>query len=58
MTVDLNALLYKTELDIAATIRDEFGGTLRLDDGEEERASSWDARAAERKGLILEYPVG
>ena len=55
VTVDLNALLYKTELDIAATIRDEFGGTLRLDDGEEERASSWDARAAERKGLILEY---
>jgi len=55
VTVDLNSLLFKTEIDIARTIRDEFGGLLRGKDGTAETSREWYRRAAMRKSLILEY---
>jgi len=54
VTVDLNSLLYKTEIDIARTIRDEFGGSLREKEGPAETSREWYRRAARRKALILE----
>ncbi len=55
VTVDLNSLLYKMELDIAAMLRDEFGGTLTLGDGSVEQAESWTQRAQRRKELVNAY---
>ena len=55
VTVDLNSLLYKIEVDIANTIEKEFGGTLRRADGSVETSSIWDKRAAKRKVLINKY---
>lgn len=52
VTVDLNCLLYKTEIDIARTIETLFGGTLKLEDGAEETSAVWHARAKSRKELI------
>ncbi|MGH7183578.1 MAG: trehalase family glycosidase [Nitrospiraceae bacterium] len=53
VTVDLNSLLYKTEVDIAHTIETIFGGTLKLEDGSEETSAAWYARAKSRKELIV-----
>jgi alpha,alpha-trehalase len=55
VTVDLNSLLYKTEIDIARTIKEEFGGTLRGKDEAAETSAEWYRRAAKRKSLINEY---
>jgi alpha,alpha-trehalase len=52
VTVDLNALLYKTECDIANTIERDLGGTLTLEDGSEETSAVWHARAARRQELV------
>ena len=52
MTVDLNSLLYKTEVDIARTIETIFGGTLKSENGSEETSAAWYARAKSRKELI------
>jgi alpha,alpha-trehalase len=52
VTVDLNALLYKAELDIARTIETVFGGTLKLEDGSEEMSAAWYARAKRRQELV------
>ena len=52
VTVDLNSLLYKTEVDIARTIETIFGGMLKLEDGSEETSAAWYARAKSRKELI------
>lgn len=54
VTVDLNSLLYKTEVDIARTIETIFGGMLRLEDGSEEMSATWYARAERRKQLIIQ----
>jgi alpha,alpha-trehalase len=54
VTVDLNSLLYKTEVDIARTIETIFGGTLKLEDGSEETSAEWYARAKSRKELITQ----
>jgi alpha,alpha-trehalase len=54
VTVDLNSLLYKTEIDIARTIKEEFGGRLRGKDGAAETSGEWYGRAARRKSLITE----
>jgi alpha,alpha-trehalase len=55
VTVDLNALLYKIEIDIASTIDGEFGGTARIGEGEPETSSAWHEAAAKRKELIDRY---
>lgn len=51
-TVDLNALLYKYEFDIAETIIREFKDVLPMPDGTVEKSADWYARAAARKKLI------
>ncbi len=55
VTVDLNCLLYKIELDIAKTIKKEFGGSLKLEDGSVEKSTAWFKRAEKRKQLINKY---
>ncbi len=55
VTVDLNSLLYKIELDIARTIEREFGGALTRADGSREKDSTWYGRAKKRKKLINRY---
>lgn len=54
-TVDLNALLYKMEIDIAMAIQTIFHGTLKLPDGRSERSSDWSERARHRQGLVNTY---
>ena len=49
VTVDLNSLLYKTEVDIAQTIETIFDGTLRSEVGSEETSAAWYARAKSRR---------
>ena len=55
VTVDLNSLLYKIEVDIARTIEREFDDSLRLKDGTIEKSSAWYKRAQKRKELMNEY---
>ncbi len=55
VTVDLNSLLYKIEIDIGRTIENEFGGKLKLPDGGIETSSVWYSRARKRKELIHKY---
>jgi alpha,alpha-trehalase len=49
MTVDLNSLLYKIELDIAQTIERQFADSLALEDGSVERGSSWYRRVGDER---------
>ncbi len=55
VTVDLNSLLYKTELDLARVINREFDGTLELADGATETSKAWYKRADKRRNLIRRY---
>ena len=55
VTVDLNSLLYKIEMDIARTIEGVFGDSLRSVDGRIEKASDWFDRARKRKDLVNRY---
>lgn len=58
VTVDLNSLLYKYELDIARLIEKEFGGRFTLAEGEGQEVmtgESWRERARRRKALMLQY---
>jgi len=55
VTVDLNSLLYKYEMDIARTIRSEFGDTLDLPDGGTETGTEWFRKADRRKTLMNRY---
>lgn len=55
VTVDLNALLYRYEKDLAEILSGEFGGVLLLPDGTRTTAPDWEHRAADRKRLITEY---
>ncbi len=55
VSVDLNSLLYKTEIDIARTIKEEFGGTFQGIEGASETSSEWYRRAARRKTLIMKF---
>jgi alpha,alpha-trehalase len=55
VTVDLNALLYKVEIDIARSINQEFGGALTEAGVPEEVGSTWYSRARKRKKLINQY---
>ncbi|HVO73248.1 MAG TPA: trehalase family glycosidase [Ignavibacteriaceae bacterium] len=54
LTVDLNSLLYKYETDIAELIRDEFGGSFRIN-SKDEKDSEWLKHAEKRKELIIKY---
>jgi alpha,alpha-trehalase len=55
VTVDLNALLYKTESDIAGMLSRVFGGKIRLRDGSVEKSDDWSRAAVKRKALMNEY---
>lgn len=55
VTVDLNSLLYKIEMDIAHTIESEFAGALPLENGAITKSSEWYQAAETRKGLINQY---
>lgn len=55
VTVDLNSLLYKYEIDIARTIRDRFGDTLRIANGETVTSDAWFQKAERRKELMNKY---
>ncbi|MFQ5740473.1 MAG: trehalase family glycosidase [Acidobacteriota bacterium] len=54
-TVDLNALLYKYEIDIARTIQGVFGDALSAPDGRLHQSGGWWARAEKRKTLINQW---
>ncbi|MCI0417076.1 alpha,alpha-trehalase [bacterium] len=55
VTVDLNSLLFKFEIDLAETIQNEFNGELKLSDGSIELSQNWSSRAAKRKELMNRY---
>jgi alpha,alpha-trehalase len=55
VTVDLNCLLHKYEIDIARTLRDEFGGTLDTKTGEPEYSGTWYEMADKRRNNIRKY---
>ena len=54
VTVDLNALLHRTELDIARALKDHFGGQIKGPKGLE-RSRDWYERARVRRSLMLRY---
>lgn len=54
-TIDLNALLYKYEMDIAETIRDVLDGDLQDYDGVRQEADVWFERAKQRQERINKY---
>ncbi|KAJ1922630.1 alpha,alpha-trehalase nth1 [Tieghemiomyces parasiticus] len=54
-TVDLNALLYKYEIDIAESIRDVFDDTFTLADGTVETSHIWFERATRRREALDRY---
>ncbi len=53
-TVDLNALLYKYETDLARVIGDVFGDALTTSDGRTHTSAEWRAKAERRKTRIHE----
>lgn len=55
VTVDLNSLLHKAEVDIARVIRDEFGGRLVMPNGASHDSDAWYERARLRRQQMLHY---
>lgn len=55
VTVDLNSLIYKYEIDLARLLQTEFGGQLALMDGSVSKAQDWRSRFQIRKALIRRY---
>lgn len=55
LTIDLNALLYKYEIDIATSIRDSFDDALVMPDGTIEQSATWFALAQKRRQRIDQY---
>ena len=55
VTVDLNSLLYKYELDLAEAIKKYFNGSILFPDGTRTTSEEWFKRAKDRKKLILQY---
>lgn len=53
LTVDLNSLLYKVEMDLASTIEKEFGGKMVTSRGVE-KARDWCEKAERRKRTVNE----
>jgi len=54
-SLDLNSLLYKYEVDIAAYISEHCGGSFLLSDGSIEKSEDWLAAATKRKSLMNQY---
>ncbi|CAM0135919.1 alpha,alpha-trehalase nth1 [Umbelopsis sp. WA50703] len=54
-TIDLNALLYKYEIDIGETIQNVLDGILEDYDGVKQDAEVWFERARQRKDRINKY---
>ncbi|KAI7854955.1 trehalase-domain-containing protein [Circinella umbellata] len=54
-TIDLNALLYKYETDLADAIRDIFEDDFVDDDGKHQSAMEWTQRAKDRRERIDKY---
>ena len=54
-TVDLNALLYAIERDIAEIIRQDFRGSFRSANGRNYTTAAWLDRAARRRELVDRY---
>ena len=55
VTVDLNSLLYKIEMDIAHAIDEYFGGVLVMGEGRDEISHTWSERAERRQDLMNEF---
>jgi len=55
LTVDLNSLLYKTEMDVAFIIKAEFEDAFRTPAGAVERSGVWEQRAATRQLQVHRY---
>ncbi len=55
VTVDLNSLLYKYEIDIAELIEKEFQGSIQWNDTNREEAETWRDRSEKRKVLMRHY---
>ncbi len=55
VTVDLNSLLYKIELDIARTVEREWADRLELSTGRVVSSSEWYERARRRRASIRRY---
>lgn len=55
VTVDLNSLLYKTEMDIAVLLGTYFEGVMEYPDGRRELSKEWRERAERRKALMDRY---
>ena len=55
VTVDLNSLLYKIEIDIAHAIDEYFGGALVIGEGRDEISQTWSERAERRQDLMNEF---
>jgi len=53
--VDLNALLYKIEIDLAFLIDQLFQGSLEMPDGSRETGIKWNRLADKRKKIIRQY---
>jgi alpha,alpha-trehalase len=53
VTVDLNSLLYKYEMDFAEVIETEFDGTLPGVEGNPAKASYWRQQAGQRKEAMM-----
>ncbi|EPX75077.1 alpha,alpha-trehalase Ntp1 [Schizosaccharomyces octosporus yFS286] len=54
-TVDLNALLYKYETDIARVVLEIFNDKFVLPDGNVESSAIWDRRARSRRAAMEKY---
>ena len=52
VTVDLNSLLFKIEVDLATTIENEFDGEINLDEDIISTSDIWYRRARERRDAI------
>jgi alpha,alpha-trehalase len=55
VTVDLNSLLFKFEMDIGRTLETEYNGSLSLSSGKKTTSEEWKARAEKRKELMNRY---
>lgn len=55
VTVDLNSLLHKAEVDIARIVRDQFADRLVREDGTVETSAKWYERARRRRAAMLRY---
>ena len=54
VTVDLNSLLYKIEMDIARTLEYEFDGRLSMSGGSIQKSLMWYGRARNRQARVNE----